>query len=72
MSTTTVAELKAVLGVGTLYDSSQPLMLQEVCDAADNALLPFLWMNENYKVIVCNRISTIDDRYNVIYGRGRL
>lgn len=54
MSTTTVAELKAVLGVGTLYDASQPLMLQEVCDAADDVLLPFLWKNENYNIAHSN------------------
>jgi hypothetical protein len=47
MSTTTVAELKAALGVGSLYSDA---IIQEVADAADNALLPFLWMNENYNV----------------------
>jgi hypothetical protein len=47
MSTTTVAELKAALGVGSLYSDAT---IQEVCDAADNALLPFLWTNENYNV----------------------
>ena len=48
MSLCTEAELKAVLGVGTLYDVSQPLMLQEVCDAADNVLLPFIWTNTSF------------------------
>jgi hypothetical protein len=43
MSLTTVAELKAALGVGSLYSDT---ILQEVCDAADNVLLPFLWKNE--------------------------
>jgi hypothetical protein len=43
MSTTTVAELKAALGVGSLYPDAT---LQSVCDAADNALLPFLWKND--------------------------
>jgi hypothetical protein len=43
MSITTVAELRSALGVGTLYSDS---VLQEVCDAADNVLLPFLWKNE--------------------------
>jgi hypothetical protein len=47
MSITTVAELKAALGVGSLYSDST---LQEVCDAADDVLLPFLWKNENYNV----------------------
>lgn len=43
MSTTTVAELRSALGVGTLYADS---VLQEVCDSADNVLLPFLWKND--------------------------
>jgi len=47
MSTTTVAELKLALGVGSLYSDAT---IQEVCDAADDALLPFLWKNENYNV----------------------
>jgi hypothetical protein len=51
MSTTTVAELKAALGVGSLYSDAT---IQEVCDAADDALLPFLWKNENYNVAHSN------------------
>jgi len=47
MSTTLVAELKLALGVGSLYSDAT---IQEVCDAADDALLPFLWKNENYNV----------------------
>ena len=43
MSITTVAELRTALGVGTLYADAT---LQEVCDAADNVLLPFLWKNQ--------------------------
>jgi hypothetical protein len=43
MSYTTVAELRSALGVGTLYADAT---LQEVCDAADNVLIPFLWKNE--------------------------
>jgi hypothetical protein len=42
MSYTTVAELRSALGVGTLYADAT---LQEVCDAADNVLIPFLWTN---------------------------
>ena len=42
MSLTTVAELRSSLGVGTLYADAT---LQEVCDAADNVLLPFIWSN---------------------------
>ena len=51
MSTTTVAELKAALGVGSLYSDAT---IQEVCDAADDVLLPFLWKNENYNVAHSN------------------
>jgi hypothetical protein len=29
-------------------------MLQEVCDAADDALLSFLWKNENYNIAHSN------------------
>jgi hypothetical protein len=47
MSLCTVAELKAALGVGSLYADST---LQEVCDAADNVLLPFLWKNDYFNV----------------------
>jgi hypothetical protein len=42
MSITTVAELKAALGVGSLYSDAT---IQSVCDAADDVLLPFLWKN---------------------------
>ena len=42
MSITTVAELRSALGVGSLYQDS---VLQSVCDAADNVLIPFLWAN---------------------------
>jgi hypothetical protein len=42
MSITTVAELKAALGVGSLYSDAT---IQSVCDAADDVLLPFLWTN---------------------------
>jgi hypothetical protein len=51
MSTTTVAELRTALGVGTLYPDAT---LQEVADAADDALLPFLWKNENYNIAHSN------------------
>jgi hypothetical protein len=42
MSTTTVAELKSVLGIGSLYSDA---VIQSVCDAADDVMLPFLWTN---------------------------
>ena len=42
MSITTVAELRTALGIGSLYTDA---VLQSVCDAADNVMLPFLWTN---------------------------
>ena len=45
MSITTVAELRTALGVGTLYTDA---VIQSVCDAADNVLLPMLWKNQQY------------------------
>jgi hypothetical protein len=47
MSITTVATLKSALGVGSLYADAT---LQEVCDAADNVLLPFLWNNDSFNI----------------------
>jgi hypothetical protein len=47
MALTTVAELRATLGVGTLYPDAT---LQEVCDATDAVLLPMLWANSEFAV----------------------
>jgi len=47
MALTTVAELRTALGVGTLYTDA---VLQSVCDAADEVLLPFLWNNYTFNV----------------------
>jgi hypothetical protein len=55
MSLCTVAELKAALGVGSLYSDA---ILQEVCDAADNVLLPFIWANTSFGVAHSNTAST--------------
>jgi hypothetical protein len=55
MALTTVAELRSALGVGTLYSDAT---LQEVCDAADNVLLPFIWANTTPLVGHSNTIST--------------
>jgi len=55
MSLTTVAELRTALGVGTLYADAT---LQEVCDAADNVLLPFLWNNDSFNVGHSNTTNT--------------
>ena len=55
MSLTTVAELRSALGVGTLYNDAT---LQEVCDAADNVLLPFIWNNNTSNVAHSNTAST--------------
>lgn len=55
MSLTTVAELRTALGVGTLYADAT---LQEVCDAADNVLLPFIWNNYSFNVAHSNTTTT--------------
>ena len=55
MSLVTVAELKAALGVGSLYADAT---LQEVCDAADNVLLPFIWANTSFGVGHSNTTNT--------------
>lgn len=55
MSLTTVAELRTALGVGSLYADAT---LQEVCDAADNVLLPFIWNNTTFNVGHSNTAST--------------
>jgi hypothetical protein len=47
MSLCTVAELKSVLGVGSLYPDAT---IQEVCDASDAVLLPMLWANTNFAI----------------------
>lgn len=55
MSLCTVSELRTALGVGTLYADAT---LQEVCDAADNVLLPFIWANVSFNVGHSNTTTT--------------
>lgn len=55
MSLTTVAELRTALGVGTLYADAT---LQEVCDAADNVLVPFIWANTTFNIGHSNTETT--------------
>lgn len=55
MSLTTVAELKAALGVGSLYPDAT---LQSVCDAADNVLLPYIWTNTTSLIGHSNTATT--------------
>ena len=59
MSYTTVAELRSALGVGTLYSDA---VLQEVADAADNVLIPFLWKNEQ-SIIAHSSEGTVGTLY---------
>ena len=59
MSLTTVAELRSALGVGTLYTDA---VLQSVCDASDNVLLPFLWKNQQY-IIAHGNTGTVGTLY---------
>ena len=51
MALCTVAELKSVLGVGSLYPDAT---IQEVCDASDAVLLPMLWADVNFNVAHSN------------------
>jgi hypothetical protein len=59
MSTTTVAELRTALGVGTLYTDA---VLQSVCDAADEVLLPFLWKNQQ-PIVAHGNVGTVGTLY---------
>lgn len=61
MSYTTVAELRSALGVGTLYADAT---LQEVCDAADNVLIPFLWNNSTPIIGHSNTTNTGTSYFN--------
>ena len=55
MSLCTVSELRSALGVGTLYSDAT---LQEVADAADNVLLPFIWANTTPVIAHSNTATT--------------
>lgn len=55
MSLCTIAELRAALGVGSLYPDAT---LQEVCDAADAVLLPMLWSNKYWNIAHSNEANT--------------
>ena len=59
MSLTTVAELRSALGIGTLYADA---VLQSVCDAADNVMLPFLWTN-TYPTVAHSNVGTVGRLY---------
>jgi len=59
MALTTVSELRTALGVGTLYSDA---VLQQVCDAADNVLLPFLWKNQQ-PIIAHGNTGTVGTLY---------
>jgi hypothetical protein len=59
MSTTTVAELRTALGIGTLYTDA---VLQSVCDASDDVMLPFLWTNTT-PAIAHSNIGTVGTLY---------
>ena len=62
MSLTTVAELRTALGVGTLYADA---VLQSVCDAADNVLLPFIWANTTPLIAHSNTATTGTSYFDV-------
>jgi hypothetical protein len=55
MALTTVAEMKSVLGIGSLYPDAT---IQEVADAADAVLLPMLWNNYTFNIAHSNTANT--------------
>lgn len=55
MALTTVAELRAALGVGSLYPDAT---LQEVCDASDAVILPMLWSDVYFNIAHSNTATT--------------
>jgi len=59
MSITTVAALRTALGIGTLYTDA---VLQSVCDASDDVMLPFLWTNTT-PVIAHSNVGTLGTLY---------
>ena len=59
MALTTVAELRTALGVGTLCADA---VLQQVCDAADEVLLPFVWSNTQFAIGHSN-VGTVGSLY---------
>lgn len=59
MALTTIAELRATLGVGSLYADA---VLQQVCDAADEVLLPFIWSNTEFSIAHSN-VGTVGTLY---------
>ena len=61
MSITTVAELRTALGIGTLYTDA---VLQSVCDAADDVMLPFLWTNTTPIIGHSNSATTGTSYFN--------
>ena len=73
MAYTTVAELRSALGVGTLYQDS---VLQSVCDAADNVLIPFLWTNSTPVIGHSNTTNTgtsfFQDRIDDVFYVGQV
>ena len=72
MSITTVAELRTALGVGTLYTDA---VLQSVCDASDNVLLPFIWANTTPLIAHSNTATTgtsyFDERVKDVFYVGQ-
>jgi hypothetical protein len=69
MSLATVAEMKSVLGVGSLYPDAT---IQEVCDAADVVLIPMLAVNTAFPIAHSKTTTTatlyFDDPQQFIVG----
>jgi hypothetical protein len=69
MSLTTVAEMKSVLGIGSLYPDAT---IQEVADAADVILLPMLWAKDYFAIAHSKTTTTatlyFEDAHDFIVG----
>jgi hypothetical protein len=61
MSLATVAEMKSVLGVGSLYPDAT---IQEVCDAADVVLIPMLAVNTAFPIAHSKTTTTATLYFN--------
>ena len=64
MSLTTVAEMKSVLGIGSLYSDAT---IQEVTDAADAVLLPMLWAKDYYAIAHSKTTTTATLYFNTAH-----
>lgn len=68
-TTPTVAELRSVLGIGSLYSDA---VVDEVCQSAQDIVFSYLWYN-NYSIIARQCTTTVgtvytDKKHNLLVG----